>query len=332
MKGTRVVPAIYCLLFLTILTSCVSNGMTTAGGGVGGTGISQGPITAFTASGSVSVNGVEFSTNGTVIMKNGIPSTQGDLGLGMIVTVQGTFDSDGIHGTANQLDFNDNLEGPIQSIGSDTLVVMGQTVKVDTGTHYDVVTGFGDLQIGYVIEVSGLPQADGTILATYIELKSTSYTPGEEIEIKGIISGLNTSAQTFDIVVNSSSPTSLTVYYNGATLENLPSGLKDGILVEVMSTSGFNNIGQLIAGKVEGLSAKISGSEGTRVELEGFISQFDPLNPNNFDVNGQPVSTTNSTVYENGTSSNLGNNVRVEVEGTLDANGVLIASKISFDD
>jgi hypothetical protein len=299
--------------------------VTTAGGGVGGTGISQGPITAF---GSVFVNGVEFSTKGTVINKNGSPSIQDDLRKGMVVTVQGTFDANGTKGTANQLDFNDNLEGPIQSIdnGTQSLVVMGQTVKVDSGTRYEVVTGFGDLQIGYVIEVSGLPQAGGTILATYIELMSTSYTPGEEIEVKGMISGLDPSAHSFLIG-------SLTVDYNGLTSDNLPrGGLSDGIFVEVKSTAGFDINGVLIASKVESFNGGISGNEGSRLELEGFVTQFDPLNPNNFDVNGQPVSTTGATVYEGGISSDLALNARVEVEGTLDANGVLIANKISFDD
>lgn len=322
MKGIRVLPAIYCALILTTLTSCGTNGMTTAGGGVGGTGISQGPITGF---GSVFVNGVEFSTTGTVINKNGTPSTEGDLRVGMVVTVQGSFDPNGTTGIATQIDFNDYLEGPIQSINTvdQSLIVMGQTVKVDAGTQYDVVTGFGDLQVGYVIEMSGLPQADGTILATYIELKSTSCSQGEEFEVKGMISGLDTTARTFqlgDLVVN----------YNTATFEKLPpGGLSDGLFVEVQTTDCFNG-GILIATKVEGLSAGVSGTEGTHVEMEGFITRF--VSATDFDVNGQPVSTTGATIYESGTSNDLALNVQVEVEGNLDANGVLIANKISFDD
>jgi hypothetical protein len=289
---------------------------------MGGTGISVGPITQF---GSVFVNGVEFSTTGTLINKNGSPSDQSNLRIGMVVDVQGTFEANGTTGSATQIDFNDNLEGPIQSINTvdQSLIVMGQTVNVDAGTRYEVVTKFSDLQLGYVIEVSGLPQGDGTILATYIELKSTSCSLGEEFEVKGTISGLDTTARTFqigDLVIN----------YNTATFENLPSGgLSDGIFVEVQTTDCFNG-GILIATKVEGLSAGVSGTKGTRVEMEGFVTRF--ISTIDFDVNGQPVSTTGATVYESGTSNDLALNARVEVEGKLDANGVLIANKISFDD
>jgi len=326
MKVIRVIPAIIYSLILATITSCGSGGGgTTASGGMGGTGISSGPITGF---GSVFVNGVEFSTTGTVINMNGAPSTEGDLRVGMIVTVQGTFDANGSTGTANQIDFTDNLEGPIQIInaGTQSLVVMGQTVKTDTGTHYEGITGFNDLQHDNVIEVSGLPQSDGTVLATYIELKSPNYNSGDEIEVKGVVSGLDPNSKTFKIG-------DLVVDYNSASLENLPAGgLADGIYVEVQSTTGFDITGVFIASKVEGLGSGITGSEGTHVELEGFVSQFNPTPPVGFVVNGQPVSITSSTHYENGTSTNLENNVRVEVEGTLDANGVLIASRISFDD
>jgi hypothetical protein len=293
--------------------------VTTAGGGVGGTGISQGPITAF---GSVFVNGVEFSTTGTVINTNGNPSSEGDLRVGMVVTVRGTFDANGTTGTASQIDFIDNLEGPIQSIGADNLVVMGQTVKVDSNTQYDVVTGFSDLQVGYVIEVSGPTQSDGTILATYIELKFTSCPPDEEYEIKGIVSNLG--ASTFQI-------NNLTVDYSNVTPENLPSGgLRNGMFVEVKTAACYTS-GDMIASKVKVQNSGLSGSAGNKMELEGFISQFNSIT-HDFYVNSQHVLFMDTTVYENGDSNNLADNVKVEVEGTLDANGVLIANKISFDD
>jgi len=323
MKGIRVLPAICCALILTTGTSCGSNGVTTAGGGAGGTGISQGPITGF---GSVFVNGVEFfSTTGTVINKNGTPSSEGDLGVGMVVTVQGSFDSSGMTGDATQIDFNDNLEGPVQSINTvdQSLGVMGQTVKVDTGTHYQsdvngvTVAGLNDLQAGNVIEVSGFIQADGTILATYLELKSTSCNPSDEFELKGIISNLDST--TFQI-------NNLTVNYSSATLPQ--GGLSNEMFVEVKTTACYNG-GDMIASEIEVQDSGLTGSEGSKMELEGFVTQFN--SPTDFVVNAQPVSTTDATVYESGNSTDLANNVRVEVEGQL-ANGILIANKISFDD
>src|SRR5262245_66428647 len=62
------------------------------GGGIGGTGasspdVSVGTITAF---GSVWVNGVEFSSNGTVIKRDDNSVTQGELRVGMVARVDGS--------------------------------------------------------------------------------------------------------------------------------------------------------------------------------------------------------------------------------------------------
>jgi Domain of unknown function (DUF5666) len=319
MKGPRIYLALFYSFILMAVSACGGGGgTTTADGGMGGTGISVGTITGF---GSVFVNGVEFSTSGALITKNGNTSDESELRIGMVVAVHGTFDANGTTGTASQIDFNDDLEGPIQNIdvAAQTLIVMGRTVTVNTGTRYEGVTGFIDLVVGNVIEVSGLPQADGKIIATYIELKSTSYTPGEEIEVKGPISGLDTLAKTFMIG-------DLTVDYSAATLP--AGGLSDGLFIEVKSTTGF--IGDvLVASEVELEDSGIHSSEGTEVKLEGFVTRFDSAL--DFDVNGQPVTTTDATVFEHGAPSSLGPDVRLEVEGRLDSNGVLIARQISFE-
>jgi hypothetical protein len=49
-----------------------------------------------------------------------------------------------------------------------------------------------------------------------------------------------------------------------------------------------------------------------------------------FDVDGIPVTEISGTVYEGGSSADLGLNLKVEVEGEFDANGVLNATKIDI--
>ena len=49
------------------------------------------------------------------------------------------------------------------------------------------------------------------------------------------------------------------------------------------------------------------------------------------DVAGIPVTTTAATEYEDGTAADLALDVRIEVEGTFDANGVLVADEIEFE-
>jgi len=68
---------------------------------------------------------------------------------------------------------------------------------------------------------------------------------------------------------------------------------------------------------------------GTKIEVEGFVTAFTSATV--FRVNdGQAVTTTAQTVFENGTVTDLAPNTRVEVEGQLDTNGTLVAEKISF--
>ncbi len=49
-----------------------------------------------------------------------------------------------------------------------------------------------------------------------------------------------------------------------------------------------------------------------------------------FDVAGQKVTTNASTSFVNGTAADLGLNVKVEVEGKLDATATLVAAKVAF--
>jgi hypothetical protein len=64
------------------------------------------------------------------------------------------------------------------------------------------------------------------------------------------------------------------------------------------------------------------------MEREGLITRF--ASATDFDVAGKPVTTTTTTVYRNGTASDLALNVKVEVEGTLNSSNVLVASIVEF--
>ena len=63
-------------------------------------------------------------------------------------------------------------------------------------------------------------------------------------------------------------------------------------------------------------------------EVEGYVTAF--VSATEFDVDGQAVTTTDSTVYVNGTVDSLALDVRLAVDGTVDTDGVLIADRIVF--
>jgi hypothetical protein len=92
--------------------------------GQGTVGLSKGAITA---KGSITVNGVEYSTSGASITVKDSPGADSDLRVGMVVEVRGSADSSSGTGQATQIMYADSLKGPIASIGAaaGSLVVLG---------------------------------------------------------------------------------------------------------------------------------------------------------------------------------------------------------------
>lgn len=293
-------------------------GEPTAGIDRGGITIAQGPINGF---GSVIVNGVRYATTGATVTIDDQPGTESDLRVGQVVRVEGTVNADGVTGTARRVSFNDDVEGPVQSIdlAASRFVVLGQTVRVGAGTSFDdsiVPRGLAGLQVGQRVEVSGLVGADGTVAATRVERKAASAT----VEVKGLVTSADSAARRFNIGL-------LQVDYGAATLSGFGTGQPaSGDLVEAHGT--VNGAGVLLATRVEKRSAVLTGTVNDRAEVEGLVTRF--VSAADFDVAGQRVTTSAATRYEGGTSSGLALNVNIEVEGGFDASGRIVATKVEF--
>jgi len=304
---------------LIAVTACGSDG-----GGTGGTGISYGAVTGF---GSVFVNGVEFNTTNSSVMLNGSPgpdeATDPHRGLmvGMVVKVDGTFDSNGTTGTATSITYKDNLKGPVSSIASIVsgilkVVVLGQNVIIDSQTAF-VDTTFAALALNNVIEVSGLPDNNGDIHATFVALKASSFVSGMEIDVKGTIQNLDPILKTFQI-------NGLTVDYSLAT--NLPTGVPaNGQFVEVKGTNLAAVV--LIADSIGLDDNSLGVTDASVVQVQGFVTAM--TSQSQFTVGVQPVQTTASTVFVGGTASDIAVGKEVQADGAL-AGGILTATKISF--
>ena len=323
MRIQRFKHALMAGLILLVTASCSGGGGSdpSNGGGVGGSGITFGKITGF---GSVFVNGVEYETTNATITLDGIPGSETDLQIGMLVTIQGEVDSDGITGTAENIEFEDNLEGPIQSIDLATLtfIVLEHTVIVNDETVFNEEVSLLTLTVDNIVEVSGFFDASGAIRATHIRLVETDFTPGvHEIEVKGTISTLDPIEMTFTLG-------DLMVDYTEAVLENIPGNeLVNDLFVEVKSTREIIN-GVLFASAVIGKEHDLPEDEGEWVELEGLINSV--ISSTDFEVNHHRVRINTDTVFKNGTEADIALDVRVEVEGRWNADGVLIAHEIEF--
>ncbi|SFR44260.1 hypothetical protein SAMN05216203_0359 [Marinobacter daqiaonensis] len=270
-----------------------------------------GPISGF---GSVIVNGVHYDVEGANVTSDGMSITEADLKVGMIVRIKGQTNGDGT-GTATSLSFDDDLEGPVSSVDltNKLFVVLGQTVIVNADTVFDDIT-FDTLTAGTVVEVSGFFDTTGNLRASLVEKSDST-----EYEVKGHIADLDTATETFLLG-------GLTVSYSGAVLEDI-AALADGLFVEVKTSQSLQN-GVLVADEIEGEEEGVDAEEGEAVEIVGIITNF---NPEGFVVNGQQVRIVAGTEFEEGSATSLANDVRIEVEGRVDANGVLFAEEISFE-
>lgn len=302
--------------------SSSSTGSTT-GAGVKHTGV----ITGF---GSVFVNGVEYETGSSSVTLDGVVGKDSNLKIGMVVTVEGSVNKDGLHGTASSINYADELEGivtaaTIAADGTGTLTVMGQIVKIDAATVFESkvtsITTIGAVAAGNIVEISGYSLSTDTILATRVEVKKAALEAGDEIEVKGVIAGLDTTAKTFMLG-------SLMVHYGDAKVEH---ALADGLYVEVKSITAPVN-GMLTASKVEveGDGKKgVDGKSGDEFELEGVVSSVNSAKTE-FVLDGQTVLVDSGTAFKNGSVDGIVVNAKLEVEGALNADGKLVADEIKF--
>ena len=305
-----------------VLSSCggSSGGLQLSEGGIGGTGISVGSITAF---GSIWVNGVRYDVSQADFVRDGVSAPgQSAYRIGEVVTITGSVNTDGVSGTAQTVEFNDVLEGTVSQVSTDgsTIEVLGQTIHADALT---VFHGFGllsDLQLGNVLEISGVYDAQGMIRASSITLKQTFFISGESmLEVKGRISEVNPDAKTFLL-------DQLLVDYSIADLSELSDALAVGQYVEVESELALQG-GTLLASKVEIEDEYTVFESGQEVELEGLVTQF--TSADQFSVNGQPVISDANTRFEKGTAADIQLNSFIEVEGYINNFGVLVADEIS---
>ena len=291
------------------------------GGGEGGTGvtdntgggdISRGQITGF---GSIFVNGVEFETTDSTISLDGASGTESDLKLGMVVTVKGTINPDGLTGTADSVSVEEVIQGLVQAKGNNTLTVLNHTVELPSNVRFDGVQDIdGITAMTDYVEVSGYVVSEGVISATRVELLGSS-----ESGIFGTVSDLG--AQTFKIGPD------LTVNFSGAELSDFPNNqITNGLYVEVEGTFDTNS-GVLTAASVE--YARISVDDVDEIEIEGFVTNV--VSVTNFVINDVPVQIDATTEFKGGSADEIVVGLFIEVEGSL-IDGTLIANEVEFYD
>lgn len=337
-KGNQI---IHCILSALLVTGCQgSSPIQLGGGGVGGTGISSGAITAF---GSIFVNGVEFDiadalANNQVLVDGQPVTAQNELALGMVVSVTGSFNPDHKTGTATKVEYYDDLLGPVQSVdpSTSTIKILNFTVMADAKT---IFTGNADFGLNAAdnltllnnlltqggplfVEVSGLWSDANVLYATSIALKS-AYSG--DSEVRGTIEQLDSGAPgTFRL-------RGMTVDYHGADVRV---ALTDGLSVEVYgSIDSVTNTftATRVVRDEAAVATKVNSLEGQELGLQGLVANLDTT-AKTFSVDGVPVNYSEAKIEsESGNTFTLQEGARVEVKGVIHG-GVLSATHMEGEE
>jgi len=278
-------------------------------------GFAKGVITAKS---SIFVNGVEYDTrSATITMDDTGTRPDSDLKVGMVVEVKGTIESGTGKGTATEVRYDANLEGPIDTGSIDpvaqSFTVFGQRVVADATTVYEGVSGFSGLAQGDRVEVSGSADTISHLIkAARIEKKNTA----GNFEIKGVVSGL--AAGTFTLTPRHAA-TGITVAFTGT----LDPAIANGAFVEV-KFAVFGNPLSTTADQIK-LLKELKATDKDRAEVEGVVGNFASGGGSaTFMVDGVNVSAGSSLV------SGVSNGVKVEVKGTM-SGGVLNAQSVRVE-
>ena len=301
-------------------------GVTPGGGGfdldtgIGGSGGIIGDIDEF---GSIVMNGLTLDTDDAEFYVEGESGfSQDDLSEGQYIIVAGDIGAS----VAEEVVYRANVRGPVAEVialdplaGIYELTVLRQTVVTSASTKFDDVIA-EDIMAGDLLEVSGPIDEAGRVLATYVGLEATL----SDYKAIGRVVLLDVTDETFDLG-------GLLVDYADASLSEFEgASLADGQLVEVrVAAAAYIATGPVTVDEVE-LLPEAQLSEGAEVEVEGVIDTF--VSVTEFTVSGLAVTTDGGTEYENGGSAQLASGVRVEVEGTANSSGVIVAEEIEFED
>ena len=236
---------------------------------------------------------------------------------------------------ASMLDDEVEFRGFVDSVGLDSLVVDGRTVRVVAGTtevlgRQNQPIPLSDIVVGSFVEVEGWPQSDGSVLAEKIKLEDDDDDDENEIEFRGFVESVGVDS----LVVNGR-----TVRVVGRMAEllgrqNQPIPFSDFVVGSFVEVEGSPQPdGSVLAEKIK-LEDDDDDDENEppKVEFEATIQSLSPLT-----VGGTVVSTNGSTrILDDDNNripfSALAVGMRVEVEGWPQPDGSVLAKKIKIED
>ena len=325
---------------------------------------------SISALGDLHVNGMRFNTDSARFVVDGQTGSNLDLEVGKVVTVYGRSDDYSNTGTAFVVVYDSLVDGPIDAIdtAAGRITVLGQPVIITAETHFEPGGGpatLSSLQPGTHVEVSGYPNAEGGIVATFIGASTSpgfasvtgtvmSSDPGammleiNDLQIDynqaGLFDVANTTADVGQRLQISGALDPITGRLIARQVALAPNGIDAGGMSYEIDGIDAGGIGWEIDGidaggigwEIDGIDAGGMGWEidgidagGMAAEIEGYVESAPTLQT--LRVNGTDIQIGSRTRFVNGQPGKLGPNQKVDIRGTVTGDGVVIADSIEFE-
>jgi len=224
------------------------------------------------------------------------------------------------------------IEGRIESIAGSTLRVAGRTVTVGASTvirHGNTPMTLTQLAVGQRVHVKGIVSGTGTTATTAATLIIVqNMNTSIPVNLDGTVSGLTGTASAFQFTLDGRTVrgTSATEFKGGRS----PSfaGLANGDKVHVKGTlqEGF-----VLAERIN--LKDDDEDDADEFEVKGAVSGLSGTCPAiAFTLNATAIRATTATEFKDGTCASIANGDHVEVEGTRQPDGSVVAKKIEIED
>lgn len=321
-----------------LMIGCGGGTMVATEGGIGGTGISSGTITAF---GSIFVNGVEYDiSRAQISTPDNSNATQADLRLGMVVTVTTNTNNNGTV-SVGQVIYRDEVRGVVDTKSiqpvAGTLTVLGQSITVDARTafggdkaFYAALDPAGKLAVlqglgAVVVQVSGIRNGEGIIHATRIRVLK-DYVG--ESEVRGIVENLGVNGQeSFKI-------RGLSVDYRSANIQFTPANDMAVVVYGNVNSATNSLVATHIEQDLSSIETKLRDATYKVASIQGIVTKLDSTAPKTFYTRGVLVDYSSAQLDSEAGAATLADNALVEVNGAVDMlNGIprIIATNIEIE-
>ena len=270
--------------------------------GIGGTGI-VGTITGF---GSVLVNGltVDFDQE-TVITNDGVLAIEEAMKVGQVVAIAAVTREGKLQ--ARSIAIENAVSGPITAVAANgnQIEVLGQTVSLEPNSLKTPAPP--SLQAGQWVTVSGLRNAQGTIVASRISRRAV----GGRISVRGPVTARTATGFTIGRL-SVVAPTAAQSVTPGRTT----------LAVGALTSAGLR------AAQVEVAPSAPFDGQVSQLSIEGYVGRREGQQVS---ISGVQVSVSDNTALRGKADNQLSQNDRVTVDAVLD-NGEAIAETIDASD